>query len=84
MRGEFCIDENCEMCQMIELDFIDQPMFWGLDGSNMEYERFEFSFHKTFAEWEVEQKRTEEFNREFDEKYKANSTDDFPDDEILF
>ncbi len=81
---ECSVDEDCEMCEMMALDFIDTPMFWGLDGSNMEYDRFEFSFHKTLAEWEAEQKRTEEFNREFDEKYKANSTDDFPDDEILF
>ena len=82
--NECSIDENCEMCQMMAVDFIDQPMFWGLDGSNMEYDRFEFSFHKTFNEWETEQKRTEKFNREFNEKNKVTSINDSSDDEVLF
>jgi hypothetical protein len=38
-------------------------MFWHLDGSNMEYDRFEFSFHKNLADWEAEQREYEEMNR---------------------
>ena len=40
-------------------------MFWHLDGSGMD-DSFEFSFYRTRAEWEAEQKRWEEFNREFE------------------
>ncbi|CAN5864008.1 hypothetical protein BH20ACI4_BH20ACI4_18560 [soil metagenome] len=80
---ECVIDEDCDVCQMMAADFIDTPMFWGLDGSQMEYDRFEFSFFKTRAEWEEEQKRYEEFNREFAEK--DHSDYGFSDDdEIIF
>lgn len=75
---ECLIDEDCEVCQMMAVDFIDMPMFWGLDGSNMEYDRFEFSFDKTREEWEAKQRRHEEFNREFAEgrwNSDANSSD---------
>ncbi len=79
---ECLIDEDCEVCQMMAVDFIDMPMFWGLDGSNMEYDRFEFSFDKTREEWEAKQRRHEEFNREFAEgKYNNFSfpeTDETP------
>lgn len=67
---ECVIDEDCPMCEMMAADFIDTPMFWGLDGSQMEFDRFEFSFCKTLAEWEAEQLRYEEFNRKFDKKHK--------------
>jgi len=63
---ECLIDEDCEVCQMLAAEF-DTPTFWGLDGSNMEYDRFEFSFDKTREEWEAEQRRYDEFNREFAE-----------------
>lgn len=46
---ECLIDEDCEMCEMMAMDF-DTPMFWHLDGSAMEYDRFEFSFYETRAE----------------------------------
>ena len=62
---ECLIDEDCEVCEMLALNFIDTPMFWGLDGSNMEYDRFEFSFDKTREEWDEKQLRYAEFNREF-------------------
>lgn len=61
---ECLLDDDCEVCQMTAADF-DTPMFWGLDGSNMENARFEFSFDKTREEWEAGQRRYEEFNREF-------------------
>ncbi len=75
------IDEDCEMCQMMALDFIDTPTFWHFDGSNMEYDRFEFSFEKIFEEWEAKQCEMEEFNREFDKKHR--SSDKILDSDIL-
>jgi len=65
---ECVIDDDCEMCRMMALDFIDTPIFWHLDGSHMEYDRFEFSFFKTREEWEEEQRQYEEFSRKSDEK----------------
>lgn len=81
---ECSVDEDCEMCQMMAVDFIDTPMLWGLDGSSMEYDRFEFSFYKSREEWEEEQKRFEEFNREFEEKYKNKENDFFEDNQDIF
>jgi hypothetical protein len=64
---ESIVDEDCAWCQaMAELD---SPMFWHLDGSHMD-DRFEFSFYKTREDWEAEERRREEFNREFDRKWK--------------
>ncbi len=78
---ECLIDEDCEMCQMLTAEF-DTPTFWHLDGSHFEFDRFEFSFDKTREEWEVEQRRYEEFNREFaEEKYDKSGFSD--DDEIV-
>ncbi len=45
-------------------------MLWHLDGCNMD-EGFEFSFYKTRVEFEEEERRREEFNREFEEDWKA-------------
>lgn len=70
---ECVVDEDCPTCQMLAVDFIDSPMFWHLDGSNMEYDRFEFSFYQTREEWKAKQLEMEDFNREFDKKY----NDDF-------
>ena len=78
---ECLVDEDCETCQMMAVDFIDTPMFWGLDGSQMEFDRFEFSFEKSRDEWEAEQRRWEEFNRNFKEGELENN-DDFDDDLI--
>ena len=36
------------------------PVFWCLDGANMD-EDFAFSFHRTYEEWEEEQRRWEEY-----------------------
>ena len=62
---------------MMAVDFIDTPMFWHLDGSNMEYDRFEFSFCKTIEEWEAEQ-------REYEEMAKAISAKTWPDGDDFF
>ncbi len=64
---ECLIGEDCEICEMMAVEFIDVPMIWGLDGSEMGYDRFEFSFYKTLEEWDAKQREMEEFNREFAE-----------------
>lgn len=67
---------------MMAVDFIDTPMFWHFDGSNMEFDRFEFSFHKNRADWEAEQREYAEMSRRIDEKYelKTRKDDDFFDE----
>ena len=62
------VDEDCPVCQAMAED-LETPIFWHLDGCNMD-DRFEFSFFKTRAEWEADRRRWEEFNREFDRKWK--------------
>ena len=64
---ECLIDEDCEICEMMAVEFIDVPMIWGLDGSEMESDRFEFSFYKTLQEWDAKQREMEKFNHEFAE-----------------
>ncbi|HUR99989.1 MAG TPA: hypothetical protein VMZ26_18135 [Pyrinomonadaceae bacterium] len=64
---EMLIDENCPCCVALAQDF-DNPMFWFLDGCNMD-DRFEFSSYKTIEEWKAEQSEREKFNRDFDRKY---------------
>ena len=56
------IDEECPCCVAISEDF-DTPMFWFLDGCNMD-DRFEFSFYKTREEWDAEQRRYEEIGQQ--------------------
>lgn len=65
---EALIDENCPCCVAMAEDF-DTPMFSFIDGCNMD-DRFEFSPYKTRDEWEAEQRRWEEFNKEYNEKLK--------------
>ena len=67
------IDEDCEVCQMMAADF-DTPMFWHLDGCNMD-EGFAFSFYETRDEYEAEQLRWQEFDKEFERKRKAGEYD---------
>lgn len=71
--SEFLVDEDCEICQMMAAEF-DTPMFWGLDGSSMEFDRFEFSLTSTREEWEEDQRRFESFSREFEERRVAAKT----------
>lgn len=49
---EILIDEDCPCCQMMADDFTT-PMFWHLDGCNMD-DCFEFSDHETREEYEKE------------------------------
>lgn len=60
---EVLIDEDCPCCVAMSEDF-STPMFWMLDGCNMD-DRFEFSHYRTFEEWQDEQKRYEEYTKEF-------------------
>lgn len=72
---ETMIDENCPCCLALAEDF-DTPMFWFLDGCNMD-DRFEFSPYKTFEEWKAEQREREKFDREFERKYnESHDTND--------
>lgn len=71
---EAMVDDDCSVCQMMAED--DSPMFWHLDGCNMN-DRFEFSWHHTLAEYEAEKAKWEEFNQ----NWKQNE-DNFFDDEI--
>jgi hypothetical protein len=50
------------------------PMIWHLDGCNMD-EDFEFSFHKTREEFDEEEGRRIEFNRQFEIDRKAGKYD---------
>lgn len=65
---ESIIDEDCPLCLMSEM--FDTPGFWHLDGSHMD-NRFEFSFFQTREEWEAEQRRWQEFNREFEREMRS-------------
>ncbi|CAN5608097.1 hypothetical protein BH18ACI3_BH18ACI3_11440 [soil metagenome] len=65
---EAMIDENCPCCIALAEDF-DNPMFWFLDGCNMD-DRFEFSSYRTLEEWKADQSEKELFDREFERKYR--------------
>ena len=78
---EYVIDEDCEFCEAMAIDF-DMPMFWHLDGCNMD-EGFEFSFDKTREEFEAEEGRREEFNREFERDWKAGKYNEPLDESLI-
>jgi hypothetical protein len=62
---EAMIDPDCPLCEMMA--DLPGPVFWHLDGCNMDWD-FAFSFHRTRAEWEAEQREYEEFSRRLEEK----------------
>jgi hypothetical protein len=59
------IDDDCPMCQMMA--DMPGPMFWHLDGCNMEDE-FVFSSDATLEEWEERQRDYEEMSRRYEAK----------------
>ena len=64
------IDDDCPICRMFGDETTPLGMgvgFWHLDGSHMD-DDFAFSWFKTREEWEAENRRREEFDREFDRK----------------
>jgi hypothetical protein len=68
---DMIIDDDCPMCQVLgdETNPLATNLgFWHLDGSHMEDE-FAFSPCKTMAEWEAENRRREEFDKEFNRKW---------------
>jgi hypothetical protein len=70
---ESIVDEDCDICQAMAAEF-DTPMIWHLDGCNMD-DGFEFSFDKTREEFDAEERRREEFNRQFEIDRKAGKYD---------
>lgn len=67
---DMIIDDDCELCVMSanQVAMGYGPGFWHLDGSNMD-DCFAFSFYRTEEEWDEENRRREEFNREFDRRW---------------
>lgn len=76
---EAVVDPDCPCCQMLADEDQFGPVFWDLDGCNMD-DDFAFSFHRTRDEWEAEQRKFEEWSREFDERRDngPDEIDDFP------
>jgi hypothetical protein len=66
------VDPDCFTCEMMATDL--GPYFWHLDGCNMD-DGFTFSFHRTIEEFDEEERRRVEFNREFNEKYAKGEID---------
>lgn len=64
---ETIIDEDCDWCRMqaLEMEMGFGPTFWHLDGSHMD-DGFAFSPYVTLEEWETENRRREEFDRQFE------------------
>jgi hypothetical protein len=61
------IDADCPCCQMMAE--LPGPMFWHLDGSDMDDE-FAFDlYRRTRKEWEEERRQWEERNRRFDAQW---------------
>jgi hypothetical protein len=68
---DMIVDEDCPMCQMFGDETSPLGMgvgFWHLDGSHMD-DDFAFSYYKTREEWEAENRRREEFNKEFNRRW---------------
>ena len=66
---EAMIDDDCPACVALAED-VTTPMFWHLDGCNMD-EGFAFSHYRTRAEYEAEETRYQEFNRQFAADWEA-------------
>jgi hypothetical protein len=63
---EAIVDPDCPCCQMMA--DMPGPVFWHLDGCNMD-DDFAFDIsHRTREEWEAEQRQWKEFNRRFEAK----------------
>lgn len=59
--ADAAIDCDCPICQMMAED--SQTYFWGLDGASMD-DDFAFSFHLNREDWEAEQQKWAELDRE--------------------
>ncbi len=67
-KREMIIDEDCYTCMMMANDPTMGPGFWHLDGSHMD-DDFAFSDFLTREAWEAENRRREEFNKEFNRRW---------------
>jgi hypothetical protein len=67
-RSEMIIDEDCYTCVMVANDPTMGPGFMHFDGSHLEDE-FAFSFLRTREEWDEENRRRKEFDREFNRRW---------------
>ena len=68
---DMIVDEDCPMCQLFGDETTPLGMgvgFWDLDGSHMD-DDFAFSSYRTREEWEAENLRREEFNKEFNRRW---------------
>ena len=68
---DMIIDADCPVCRMFGDETSPLGMgvgFWHLDGSHMD-DDFAFSSFTSRQEWEAENRRREEFDREFDRKW---------------
>jgi len=63
--NEAVVDPDCPLCQMMAEDSGFGPMFWHLDGCNMD-DDFPFSFYATREEWEEYRCEQEAWDREFE------------------
>jgi hypothetical protein len=62
------IDDDCYTCVMMANDPTMGPAFMHFDSSHMEDE-FAFSFSRPRAEWDEENRRRKEFDREFNRRW---------------
>jgi hypothetical protein len=67
-KREMIIDEDCYTCMMMANDPTMGPGFWHLDGSHMD-DDVAFSDFLTREEWEAENRRRQEFNKEFNRRW---------------
>jgi hypothetical protein len=66
---EAIVDPDCPCCQSLANEEEFGPTFMFYDGSSMD-DDFAFSFHRTRDEWEAEQRQYEQYNREFEERWR--------------
>ena len=68
---DMIVDDDCPVCQMFGDETSPLGMgvgFWHLDGSHMD-DDFAFSSYKTRQEWDVENRRREQFSKEFERQW---------------
>jgi len=72
--NEAVIDPDCPLCQMLAEDSDFGPIFWNLDGCNMD-DDYPFSLHPTREAWEEAEREFEAWNRERDEELKKEQAE---------
>ncbi len=68
---DMIVDDDCPVCQMFGDETSPLGMgvgFWHLDGSHMD-DDFAFSSYKTRQDWDVENRRREQFSKEFERQW---------------